>query len=188
MKKLLTIALLLSTVNLANGATWGDMFQQYLGGQPVASATATATSQSASLVDQLKASLPELIENIKTLAPKAKELAAKAAESQASGGMFSGISGWFARAAELGGDKAAQNAVTGLASQLPNITDTAKKLLDSADPATQSLVKGLLAKVVEIPEFKTLLQYATSIPIIGGQLQGLLNLITKEASTTNITQ
>ncbi len=178
MKRILTIALLLSTVSLANGASWAEMFQQYMG-QPVASTTATATTgtavtQQASVLDQLKDLIPGLIANIKILAPKVVELASKGAQG--------GISGWFARAADLGGDTVAQNALKGLVNQLTTISGSATSLLSNGDATTQSMVKGLLSQVTQIPEFKTLLEYAKNIPMIGGQLQSYLESLTKEAA------
>ena len=170
--------MLLSSVTVLPAATWGQMIQEALTGQPVAVSTdpaatapATATAANQSLLEQIRANIPSLIANIKILAPKAIELASKTAE----GGFFSGIT------AAVTMDPAVRNAAVSLYSQITTVTSSAQTLLNNADPATKATVKGLLAQVVQVPEFQTLMSHIKNFPIIGGQIEGYLATLQQAA-------
>lgn len=180
MKKIVSLVLLLSTVNLANAETWLETLQQAINPtQPAAVSSAPAADRPAvaapvnqSLVEKIRANIPSLIANIKLLAPKAVEIAAKSAQ----GGWFSGLTSVFTSM-----DVESRAAFLNLVTQVGTVAEAARSLLATADPATQSTVKGLLAQVTNLPEFQTLLNKAKEIPLVGGQLDAYLRSLTVEA-------
>ncbi len=123
-------------------------------------------------LEKIVTNAPSLIANIKLLAPKALEIAAKSAQ----GGWFSGLTSAFTSM-----DTESRAAFLNLVTQVGSVATAARSLLASADPATQATVKGVLAQIVAVPEFKTLLDQAKNIPLVGGQLDAYLQTLTAEA-------
>jgi len=217
MKKVIAIILLISSIHAVHAASWGQMLQDAVSGQPAASSAPanqgsqswlemltgksatpaaptpqaqTGTSwlqmlagQSAAdrsaataynnqtLLSQLTTAIPSLIANIKLIAPKALEIATQYTQG-----------GWFSALAAVGSmDSATRNAFVDVITKVRAASNTASSLMANADPATKTAVKGVLAQVIEAPEFKSLLDNAKNIPIIGSQLDGYLKSLTAEA-------
>lgn len=178
MKKFIAIALLISSVNIVNGASWTEMMQEALTGKPATVATApasgasTATAASNQLnLDQIKNTVPSLIENIKLVVAKLTDVTTKATE----GGFFSGIKAAFS---DINQSAAAFSSLT---TQAATVAMAARSLLNTADPQTKAVVQDLVAQVVQIPEFQKLLEYVKNTPF-GGQLTQYLDSLKQEAA------
>jgi guanyl-specific ribonuclease Sa len=150
-------------------AQTGTSWLQMLAGQTADRPAATYSNQT--LLSQLTTAIPSLIANIKLIAPKALEIATQYTQG-----------GWFSALAAVGSmDSATRNAFVDVITKLRAASNTASSLMANADPATKTAVKGVLAQVIEAPEFKSLLDNAKNIPIIGSQLDGYLKSLTAEA-------
>lgn len=151
-------------------AQTGTSWLQMLAGQTADRPAATAYNNQ-TLLSQLTTTIPALIANIKLIAPKALEIATQYTQG-----------GWFSALAAVGSmDSATRNAFVDVITKVRAASNTASSLLANADPATKTAVKGVLAQVIEAPEFKSLLDNAKNIPIIGSQLDGYLKSLTAEA-------
>lgn len=179
MKKIIAIVLiLLSSVNIANGATWMEMLQEAFTGKPTAVATETEemnvaaeTSTQVSL-DQIKKNVPSLMENIKLVVAKLNEVKTKAAES----GFFSALKAAFNINQETA------TAFSNLTTQAGMIVAAAHNVFTSSDSQTQATVQGLIAEVVQMPEFQQLAEYAKTLPLIGKKLTEYLDSLKQEAA------
>lgn len=151
-------------------AETGTSWLQMLAGQ-TASDRSGAAYNNQTLLSQLTTTIPTLITNIKLIAPKALEIATKYTQG-----------GWFSALAAVGSmDAATRNAFVDVITKVRNVSNTASSLMDKADPATKTMAKNLLTQVIAVPEFKSLLDNAKNIPIIGGQLDSYLKSLTAEA-------
>lgn len=174
MKKIIAIAILLLGVNIAHGASWAEMFQQAVTGQPAAVATTPAPSVAAPAttavasnqlnIDQIKNTIPSVVQGIKLIVAKFNDVTAA---SQT--GFWAGLKSAFSI------DQATANAFSNLSTQAVSVVTAARSVLATADPATKSMVQGLVAQAVNIPEFQKLLEYAQSMPFVGGKLTDALN-------------
>jgi hypothetical protein len=177
MKKIIAIALLLlSSANIMNGATWIERLQEAFTGKPAAVSTetekmgATAETSTQSNLDEIKKDVPSLTEKIKLVVAKLNEVK-KAAEE----GFFSGLKAAFNINQETA------TAFSKITTQAGTVAKTAHNLLNTSDEQTKAEVKGLLAQVVQIPEFQQLVEYAKTLPIIGSKLTESLNSLKQEA-------
>jgi hypothetical protein len=180
MKKILAIVfLLLTSANIANGATWLEWLQETLTGNPEAVATKTeevsapseTPGQSQSSLDQIKKDVPSLMGNIKLVVAKLNDVKTKVTE----GGFFSGLKAAFSINTETA------NAFSQLTTQAGAIVLAARNLLNTSDSQTKATVQGLIAEVVKIPEFQQLVEYAKTMPFIGKQLSAYLDSLKQEA-------
>jgi len=149
------------------GTSWLEMVT----GQSVADRPAATPAAAQTTLSQLTTAIPTLIANIKLIAPKALEIATQYSK----GGWLSGLSSVGSM------DTATRTAFIDVITKARAVSNYATSLLANADAATKSTVQGLLAQLVAVPEFKSLLDSAKNIPIIGSQLDGYLKSLTAQS-------